>query len=122
MKSPFPGMDPFIEACWLWEAVHGHPVEEISEHLAEAAPERYLVRSGERSYVVLVKEEGKVTRPFQPDVSITTRRGGKRAPRKGTAVAEPAGDVEPVELRPFIEEEHREAFVEIYESGPDQRL
>lgn len=22
MKSPFPGMDPYIEACGLWEGFH----------------------------------------------------------------------------------------------------
>jgi Protein of unknown function (DUF4058) len=74
MKSPFPGMDPYIEACGLWEDFHGHIVQRIGESLADSVPERYLVRTGERSYVNL------------------------------------------------IEEEHREAFVEILESGPEQRL
>ena len=74
MKSPFPGMDPYIEACGLWGDFHHDLISEIKYALAQAAPERYLVRAGERSYVVLV------------------------------------------------EEEHREAFVEIYEATPEQRL
>src|SRR5262245_41953669 len=73
MKSPFPGMDPYIEACGLWGDFHEALIYEIKSTLAQAVPERYLVRSGERSYLVLV-------------------------------------------------EEHREAFVEIYEAEPEQRL
>ena len=70
MKSPFPGMDPYIEVCGLWGDFHHNLISEIQHALAEAAPEHYLVRAGERSY----------------------------------------------------EEEHHEAFVEIYEATPEQRL
>jgi Protein of unknown function (DUF4058) len=58
----------------VWGDFHHDLISEIKYALAKAAPERYLVRAGERSYVVL------------------------------------------------IEEEHREAFVEIYEATPEQRL
>jgi hypothetical protein len=123
MKSPFPGMDPYIEACGLWEDFHTHLIAKIGDSLADAVPERYLVRTGERSYVVLVKEQGKSSRPFLPDVSITTKRGRKKTTKKGgTALAELGSEIEPVEMRAFIEEEHREAFVEIYEADPEQRL
>ena len=27
MKSPFPGMDPYIEACGLWGDFHSHLIE-----------------------------------------------------------------------------------------------
>ncbi len=37
-------------------------------------------------------------------------------------MAEPNGEVEPITMRPFIQEEHREAFIEIYEANPEQRL
>jgi hypothetical protein len=71
MKSPFPGMDPYIEACGLWGDFHQSVIAEIKRGLARAAPERYLVRAAERSY---------------------------------------------------LDEWHREAFVEIYEATPEQRL
>jgi hypothetical protein len=117
-------MDPYIEATGLWEDFHSHLIEKIGEKLADMAPERYLVRTGERSYVVLIESEGKKSYPFLPDVSGSAPRGRKRATRKkgGTALAEPAGDSEPITLRPFIQEEHRETFVEIYEANPGQRL
>jgi hypothetical protein len=124
MKSPFPGMDPYIEACGLWGDFHNHLINMIADTLAEAVSERYLVRTGERSYLVLVEEEGKTAHPFLRDVRVTQREERKKPARKkgDVAVAEAPGDIEPVALRAFIEEEHREAFVEIYEADPEQRL
>jgi hypothetical protein len=123
MKSPFPGMDPYIEACGLWEDFHSHLVEKIGEKLADLAPDHYLVRTGERSYVVLVESEGKKSYTFLPDVRINApRRRKKTLTKGGTALAETAGETEPVTMRAFIQEEHREAFIEIYEANPGQRL
>ena len=123
MKSPFPGMDPFIEACGLWGDFHSHLIERIGEKLADLAPEHYLVSTGERSYVVLVESGGETRHPFLLDVSITGPRGRKKGSRKGsTALAEPAGDADPVTMRAFVQEEHRETFVEIYEASAGQRL
>ena len=127
MKSPFPGMDPYIEASGLWEDFHHHLVEDICRSLADTVPERYYVRAGERSYLLMVESEGKRRRPFLPDVSVTTPRGRKKSPKKGgTALAEPASQAESITMRvtmhAFVEEEHREAFVEIYEARPEQRL
>src|SRR5262245_24469144 len=125
MASPFPGMDPYIESCGLWADFHQHLIEAISGVLADQAPDHYLVRVQERSYLVLVESEGKKEHPFIPDVSVSTPQGARKKPSRkngGTALAEPPGEVEPVTLRAFIEEEHREAFVEIYEANPEQRL
>ncbi len=123
MKSPFPGMDPYIEACGLWGDFHSHLIEKIGEKLADVAPDHYLVRTGERSYVVLVESEGKRSYPFLPDVRINAPRGRKKTPKKGgTALAEPVGEAEPVTMRAFIQEMHRETFIEIYEANAGQRL
>jgi hypothetical protein len=123
MKSPFPGMDPYIEACGLWGDFHSHLIERIGEKLADLAPEHYLVRTGERSYVVLVESGGETRHPFLPDVSITALRNRKKGSKKGgTALAEPAGDADPVTMRALVQEEHRETFVEIYEASAGQRL
>jgi hypothetical protein len=116
-------MDPYIEACGLWEDFHGNLIHQIGLKLADAVPEHYLVRTGERAYVVLVGSEGRKRYPFVPDVSITAARGRRKPTKKGsTALAEPADGAETVTMRAFIQEEHREAFVEIYEASPDQRL
>jgi hypothetical protein len=34
MKSPFPGMDSYIEACGLWGDFHNHRIEAICVRLA----------------------------------------------------------------------------------------
>ena len=125
MKSPFPGMDPYIESCgFLWGDFHLSLIAQIHQALADAAPQRYLVRAGERSYHVLIESEGKAERPFIPDVKITTPESGKMPKKKssGVAVEEPATEEGPLTLRAFLAEEHREAFVEIYEADPEQRL
>ncbi len=124
MKSPFPGMDPYIEACGLWGDFHYRLIALIADSLSQAAPDHYLVRTQERSYLVLVEPEGKEAHPFYPDVTVTTPETRKkpRRTRGDTALAEPAGGVEPFAVRALVTEEHREAFVEIYEAGPEQRL
>ena len=123
MKSPFPGMDPYIEASGLWGDFHDEMISELKHALAKAVPDRYLVRSGERSYIELVKSQGKTSHPFLPDVSVSSRRGRKKNPKGGSvALADPDGEVEPLTMRAFVQEEHREAFVEIYETDPEQRL
>lgn len=127
MKSPFPGMDPYVEVSGLWEDFHQELIGEIKRALAQAVPERYLVRTGERSYIVLAEAEGKKSHPFLPDVSVMTPAGPEASSPTGggTALAETATETAesaPVSMRAFIEEEFREAFIEIYETGPEQRL
>jgi hypothetical protein len=61
MKSPFPGMDPYIEANGLWEDFHAKLIGEIERGFSPAVPERYSVRLGERAYVVLADSEFKTT-------------------------------------------------------------
>jgi hypothetical protein len=117
-------MDPYIELCGLWGDFHSSLVAQIHLALADSAPERYFVRFGERSYHVLIESNGKAEHPFVPDVKITAPEAGKK-PRKqsgGVAVAEPATEDEPLTMRAFVAEEHRETFVEIYEADAEQRL
>jgi Protein of unknown function (DUF4058) len=59
MKSPFPGMDPYIEACGLFEDFHFDLIAEIKGELARVLPSGYLVKTGERAYVVLAQADGK---------------------------------------------------------------
>ena len=117
-------MDPYIEACGLWEDFHNDLIIEIKHALARLAPERYFVRAGERSYHVLVEANEKSDRPFVPDVKITTSDRGKKPRKKpgGVAVIEAPTESEPLTLHAVVSEEHREGFVEIYEDNPEQRL
>src|SRR5437867_2890245 len=109
MNSPFPGMDPYIEACGLWGDFDSSLVVGISRQLAEQLPERYVSRIGSRSYFAVVDDEAKATYPVGPNPNAAL----------GTGAGDDSG---PRTIRAFVEEEHREGFVEIYEGGLDRRL
>jgi hypothetical protein len=111
-------MDPYIEACGLWEDFHYKLIGEIERSISASLPDRYFVEVGERSYIVLAGTNGKETSPFLPDVSIVSQ--SKHSRSAGLAVADPEADA--VTLRAFIDERFREHFIEIYESDPDLRL
>jgi Protein of unknown function (DUF4058) len=106
MKSPFPGMDPFIEDCGLWSDFHTKLIGEIERTLAVTLPERYFIQTGERSYVVLAGTDGKEERPFYPDVGVEVAER-QVAPRdRGVANAEAATAGDAVTMR--VPVPHRE--------------
>src|SRR5215207_8264630 len=117
MKSPFSGMDPYIESAGLWGDFYYELISEIKRALASVLPERYFIRSEERSYIVLAGEEGKEAHPFLPDAGIRSSgpdsAGG--SPTTATAIAEPETASVSVEMQAFIEERFRENFIEIFE-------
>ncbi len=124
MRSPFPGMDPYIEARGLWGDFHSELIGEIKRAIAAEVPEKYLVRLEERSYVALARPEGKQEHPFLPDVRVTALpdKSRKRGKGRSTTVAEPAIDEGGTTILAFVAQEHREAFIEIYEDDPERRL
>src|SRR5438552_1969122 len=90
MQSPFPGMDPYIEASGLWEGFHNHFIEAIYQAIAPALPRGYIVDTAVRSYIVLMEAKGKKEHLAKPDVAVIEGVGRKK-PRKrkgGVAVAE----------------------------------
>src|SRR5215472_14083921 len=52
MKSPFPGMDPFIEAVGLWRDFHDRLLSELERELSNRVSEQYFVRLAARTYLV----------------------------------------------------------------------
>jgi hypothetical protein len=122
MKSPFPGMDPYIEDAGLWADFHDDLIAEIKRALAPVLPERYFVQLGERSYVVLAGTDGKEERPFYPDVGVQAAERDNASEAGGLAVAEPAMPSDAVTMRAFIDQHFRETFIEIYAAEPEVRL
>ncbi|HEX5269014.1 MAG TPA: DUF4058 family protein [Gemmataceae bacterium] len=124
MKSPFPGMDPYIEACDLWGDFHSHLIEKIYDQISEALPRGYIARVAKRSYIVLVESEEKEEQEFIPDVKVLGPRGGRpgSSKREAPATAALAEEDEPVSLRAFVEVEFAERFIDIYEKPPSRRL
>jgi hypothetical protein len=129
MRSPFPGMDPYIEACGLWEDFHDALIAQIRDELTQSVPDHYVVRFGERSYVELVSSE-QIGQPdrhsSQADVTIACAPGKSPSPdATATAVADlPATNVVdgPITMRALVEMDFRESFVEVYALRPERRL
>jgi hypothetical protein len=117
MKSPFPGMDPYIEASGLWEDFHYHLIDAIYRAVAPKLPRGYTASVATRSYVVLMETEGKEEHLAKPDVAVAEPRPGKKPSWKkggGAVVAEPAEYAGSVPMQAFVAEKFREMFVEIY--------
>jgi len=120
MQSPFPGMDPFIEANQLWGDFHDKLIYEIDRVLSEQLPRKYVVRLDSRSYIA-IDEDAENDFLILPDISVRHRRGerGKGSVGRGkpTTTLEP-----PVVMLAPLEVEHRETFIEIYELRPQRQL
>ena len=124
MKSPFPGMDPYIEACGLWEDFHNHLIDEIYRAIAPVLPRGYTANTGVRTYVVLMEAEGKGEKRAIPDVTVTSS-AKKKKPRKNkgaVAVAEVAELGEWIPMEAFVAEEFEETFIEIYAQDEERIL
>jgi hypothetical protein len=111
-------MDPYIEACGLWEGFHNHLIEAIYQAIARVLPRGYTADTAVRSYVVLLEEEGKKGHLAKPDVAVTEPAARKRPRKKGNvAVADGS-----VPMQAFIAEKFEETFVEIYAEGEERIL
>ena len=107
MPSPFPGMDPFIESQGLWPDFHVKFINYIQESLAELLPDVYEVRIDERVNFIQVQDDS--VQRIRPDVSIAQIESGQTTATVSTGTA----TLEPVTLPETIEEEVREAYIEI---------
>ncbi len=126
MGSPFPGMDPYIEVSHLWEDFHNKLIGEIERALSARVPDRYVVRTPERSYIALAESEGEDDeRSFAPDVAVASRRKSAKTTRKskrsagGLAVHDAPGSVM---MRALVKAEYREPFLEIRQVDPEHKL
>lgn len=114
MNSPFPGMDPYIEACGLWEGFHSHLIEAIYRDIAPILPRGYVIDTAVRTYVIRLDSADKGALA-KPDIAIIEPASGKKTRRNrgGVALANP-DDVDSVPMEALHAEEFREPFVEIY--------
>jgi hypothetical protein len=117
MKSPFPGMDPFLEAQGRWPDFHGRMITYCCDAISQTLPEPYVAQMGED--VRLVTWQTEPARVIRPDVAVIRTLGPA-----GPATAQGGGvaTLEPVTI-PFADfaEEVRETWIEIFRL-PDQRL
>lgn len=75
MKSPFPGMDPYLED--RWPTVHANLITFIQEVLQPKLPSALRARSEER---LLVEEADEDRQVYQADVAVLQSTGSQNAP------------------------------------------
>ena len=81
MPSPFPGMDPYLEAPDIWPDFHDSLAGEIRSVLNQSLPPPYYARLEMRPEIGIVNQSP--GRRIVPDVAVARTR---LAPGGGTAV------------------------------------
>lgn len=114
MPSPFPGMDPYLEAPAFWPDFHATFINYCRETIADLLPETYEARLGER--VNLVAISGASAKLVYPDVAVTKRQGRKRSGKRGATLT-----LEPVTVRLPVMEELRQSRIEVLHR-PERKL
>lgn len=110
MPSPFPGMDPYLEASYRWQDFHTQFLVSIREVLVPKVRPRYSVHI-ERYVSLMEWETGEEVAKRRPDVTIT--EGEPLAPATSGVVATTVQTLEsviittiPIALAEFYDERH----------------
>ena len=103
MPSPFPGMDPYLEAPAQWPGVHQRLITYAADILQSGLRPRYHVLIGERVYIATPPQS------FYPDVTLL-QYPTQREPGGSVAVAEPDT---PTAVGIYLEEAQRQPYIEI---------
>ena len=114
MASPFPGMDPYLEAHW--RDIHARLIIYACDALQGVLPGSLRARVEES--VLLETPKGLGDHPLFPDVRVvefTSKRGLETQPKAGAAIAEPLL----VEAEPDRE---TETFLEIIDRESGNRV
>lgn len=111
MPSPFPGMDPYIEAPERWPDFHGRFIAALVGALQPLLRPKYVATGEERVYVA------ETERLIRPDVAVV------RAPR-GAAGRSSVASMEPDVAHVFaveLEDIH-ESYIEIVDPKSERRV
>ena len=112
MPSPFPGMDPYLEAPEIWRGFHHSLADEIKAQLNTVLSPRYYADVEVRT---VLEEVGIVaTKTVYPDAAILETV--EAMPSNATAVAIPAA---PIQRLAMLPEEHKLRTVQVRETVPD---
>jgi len=113
MPSPFPGMDPFLEAPVFFGTLHDGLIYNLQAQLQRELPAAYYASTTDRLWVEVEDHR----RMIQPDIDVIRRDqeepdAGDRSRQTttGAAVAEPV-------VVSVVHDEHREPFVDILTRG-----
>jgi len=87
MRSPFPGMDPYLERSDRWSGVHARLIAVLGELLARQVAPRFFVDSEDSVYVLGLDDPA---RPLgRPDLYLAEAAGVGRPSRSRGQIAAP---------------------------------
>jgi len=116
-------MDPYIEACHLWDDFHSTFIIEMKKALATLLPEAYVARTGERSYITLTAKNGEDEYRMQADATIAKPpRAPEGTEQQGSVAVLEDEESAPVTMRAMIKTEFREAFLDIRQVHGDREV
>ena len=117
MRSPFPGMDPYLEHPALWPDFHNRLIASIADALSPLLRPRYFVALEERTYVLKGLDLEVIG---LPDAAVVESRSPAASTPALSAREGRAAQVEDVELPRT--ERARETYLEVYETGQKRRV
>jgi hypothetical protein len=122
MKSPFPGMDPYLEA--RWGDVHTSLITYARDQLQPQMPRGLHVRVEEHITIQIAgagNGDGSPRHGFYPDVRVVERPGGAGAPAAAAAAENAVGVAEPL-LVPLELEPQTQRSLEIIDTYSGNRV
>jgi hypothetical protein len=108
MRSPFPGMDPYLEHPSLWPDVHNRLIAAIADELGPLVAPEYYIRLERRTYILSPDDLVFIGRP---DLSVLPSSSAVPEQR-GALHAAVAGVVE---VTLSIPDEVGESYLEVHE-------
>ena len=120
MKSPFPGMDPYLEQ--FWRDVHQRLIVYSCDALQSSLPDQLRARVEER---VFVESDEVQYRSFYPDVHVVEHsplRQPVSAPQPPASATEGDVAVEDPLLVHIRDEPITQSYIEIVEAGSGNRV
>jgi len=112
MRSPLPGMNPYLEQPELWSSVHSRLIVAIADALADILSQDYRIEIEKRTY--WHDETGDDVLIGIPDISLLSRVNSADT-NKSVAVAERTS-IQPTKILLTAPEEVTERYLEIREA------
>lgn len=117
MRSPFPGMNPYLESAEFWSSLHSRMIVAIADAIAPALRPKYYVEVEKRVYFNRPDGAGTENSVLVgvPDVSVFSRSEGDRQQQETVLITTLPSPATPVEVTIPMPEEVQERYLEIRE-------
>lgn len=121
MPSPFPGMDPYLEAPHIWPDLHNALAGGIRSELNQTLPRPYYARMEMRTELGIV-EDGKSRQRIIPDITVVRLPHPQAAPGGVAVIDHPRRGISNSVEFLMQSEPIRHYFVEIRDSSQGHKL